>query len=166
MKNKKGFSFIEFMIIITIIIMLATAVLSSSFGARQRALDTKKIQQINTVEKAVVMYLAQNGQYPTGDGDGSGGWDVGNRDLPFIPSLGSFMGQSMPRDLIKTGNNAGYFYYRYPAGYAGCPSERGAFYVLGITTETPGAAANSPGWSCPDRNWQDEFGWVTGGFEQ
>jgi hypothetical protein len=72
----------------------------------------------------------------------------------------------VPVDPINAGLNT-YYYYRYSAGSSGCDPNRGAFYVLGINDmeggETP--HLSSPGWSCPSRNWQVEFDWVTGKFE-
>ena len=73
-----------------------------------------------------------------------------------------------PRDPNATGNCNGYRYYRYGAGGYGCDSNRGNYYVLGVTDmETSGNPhPASQGWSCSGRNWQSEMEWVTGGFER
>jgi len=78
--------------------------------------------------------------------------------------------KSVPKDPIGTGTCGGYTYryYRYSAGSSGCDPARGAFFVLGVVDmETSGNPyPGSPGWKCPNRNWQNEFDWVIGGFER
>jgi hypothetical protein len=74
----------------------------------------------------------------------------------------------VPVDPINTSSSGYYYsYHVYPAGYRGCSLAEGEFYVLGIRNmETfSGNHPSSPGWSCPDRNWQGGFTWVTGAFE-
>jgi prepilin-type N-terminal cleavage/methylation domain-containing protein len=67
-----------------------------------------------------------------------------------------------------SGNILGYQYYA--AGTNGCPAARGNYYVLGVKTmETVSAGAvypGSPGFSCPGKDWQTSFSWVTGKFEK
>ncbi len=173
---KKGFTLIELLVVIAIIGLLSSIVFASLNTARQKARDAKRLAEIKQVMLALELYYdANNGRYPSSDMDGCGGWDTGDKDFPFMTSsgvstLGSFM-PTPPRDMTRTGNCDGYRYYRYDAGYTGCPVSKGAFYVIGITVmETaPGSWPNvypgSPGWSCPSRNWQGEFSWVTGAFE-
>ena len=162
--KQQGFTLIELLIVIAIIGILASVVLVSLSSARTKARDTKRIQEVSQIQSALEIYYAQYGHYPSSDYDGCGGWDVGDNDYPFMTNLANYLGQTLPVDKTKTGNCDGYFYYRYAAGSYGCPSSRGAFYVLGTRLEG-GISGSSPGWSCPNRNWQNEFGWVTGKFE-
>lgn len=73
-----------------------------------------------------------------------------------------------PVDPTATGDCAGYRYYRYPGGDWGCDASKGAYYVLGISDleAISGTHPESPGFQCAGRNWQAEFEWVTGEYEQ
>ena len=167
MKNK-GFTLIELLVVIAIIGILSSVVLASLNSARKRARDTRRLSDMNQIQTALEYYYDNHGRYPQSDYDGCGGWDVGNQDFSLIKDgLGEVM-PKLPVDSIATGNCSGYRYYRYSAGSYGCDSSRGAFYVLGVTDME---SSNRPyptslGWSCPNRDWQNEFDWVTGKFEK
>lgn len=167
-KHKKAFTLIELLIVIAIIGILASVVLVSLVSAKNKTRDTKRMAEIKSIQAALEVYYMAMGQYPVSDFDGCGGWDVGNQSFPFISNLATFSSQVLPVDSIATGNCSGYRYYRYNAGSYGCDVARGAYYVLGIvdleTMSRP--APGSPGWSCPSRNWQNEFDWVVGKFEK
>ncbi len=162
--KNKGFTLIELLLVIAIIGILSSVILVSLNSARKKARDARRLAEIKSVESALDVYFTVHGQYPMSDHDGCGNWDVGNQDCTFLGNLG----ENAPEDPTKTGNCAGYRYYRYPAGSYGCDLSKGAYYVLGITDlEASGKpASNSPGWSCPGRNWQNEMDWVTGKFEK
>ena len=163
MKNK-GFTLIELLVVIAIIWVLSSVVLASLNNARIKARDTKRIMEIKQMITALEMYRLNYGQYPDSDYQGCGGWDTpGNGS--FITPLSS--NNLMPNISDPTTNDScgNYRYYRYVAGDYGCDSTKGAYYVLGIVGFEGGTSPKSPGWSCPSRNWQGEFSWVTGNFE-
>ncbi len=165
--GRSGFTLIELLVVIAIITILSTLVLASLNKARLKARDVKRLSDMRQVMNALEFYYDENGQYPTPDGDGCGGWDVGNKDYPFLNGkLPDFM-DNPPRDSVGVGNCNGYRYYRYGAGSNGCDPLKGAYYVLGVTDmETSGNPHPlSTGWSCSSRNWQTEMDWVTGRFE-
>lgn len=170
--NKKAFTLIELLIVIAIVGILSSSVLVNMNGARKRARDIKRIMEVSNIQSALEMYYAQYGKYPESDKAGCGNWDVGNVDSPFIPELQTFLGKPVPRDMTKTGNCDGYFYYRYnewSSDYYGCSGR--PFYVLGTVLDgssydvNVAADSQSPGWKCANRDWQEEMGWVTGKYE-
>ncbi len=133
--SKSGFTLIELLVVVGIISLLASILTASLSSARMRGRNAKRMVEIHTVEVALEQYYNANGRYPTGDGDGCGGWDVGNQTLPFLNGRLTGILDNPPSDTTKTGNCDGYFYYRYPAGSSGCPASWGAFYVLATYTE-------------------------------
>jgi prepilin-type N-terminal cleavage/methylation domain-containing protein len=167
MNMKKGFTLIELLVVISIISLLSSVVLASVATARMKARDAKRLLDMKQVMLALDLYYDANGRYPDSDdvngADGCGGWDIGNQTKSLFTNnvLSSYI-SVMPRDLSATGCN-GIKYYRYDVSY-GCTVP---FYILGITdmeTKT-GTYPGSPGFSCPTRNWQGEFEWVTGKSE-
>jgi len=170
MIKQKGFTLIELLVVIAIIGLLATIVLVALNNAREKARDTRRLSDTHQILLALEMYYDDNGNYPGNTDNDCSGWDasLGSGD-PFISQLtGTYMSKT-PDDPRASGACGGYnyYYYRYGAGNYGCDSSRGAFFVLEVRNmETTGNPhPDSPGWSCPNRNWQGEADWVTGGFE-
>ncbi len=170
----RGFTLIELLVVIAIIGVLSSVVLASLNAARGKARDVKRIADVRQVENALALYaLSNGGVYPNANGgSGCGGWESsGTSGVNFVSALVS--AGLLPagiKDPVPSldGSCGNYSYYRYPAGYEGCSAARGNFYVIGIrSTDQSGTSRHpsSPGWSCPSRNWQAEFSWVTGGFE-
>lgn len=63
MKNK-GFTLIELLVVIAIIGVLSSIVLSSVNGARARARDSKRRQDMVSLRTALELYRVSNGSYP------------------------------------------------------------------------------------------------------
>lgn len=179
--DKKGFTLIELLVVIAIIGVLSGMVLVSMSGARAKARDSRRLTDMRQIVLALQMYHVMYERYPGstssyGESEGAcGGWDTSTVDndsdgKSFIEPLvdEEIMGK-VPGDPVGTGTCGGYTYryYRYGAGSSGCDAARGAFFVLGVVDmETSGRPhPASPGWSCPSRNWQNEFDWVIGAFE-
>ena len=67
MKNQKGFTLIEIMVVVIILAMLAGLVLPRIIGQEEKArVETAKIQ-IKSLESALDGYKLDNGFYPTTD---------------------------------------------------------------------------------------------------
>jgi prepilin-type N-terminal cleavage/methylation domain-containing protein len=177
-QKKEGFTLIELLVVIAIIGVLASLVLVSMRGLRARARDARRLEDMRQIVNALQLYHSNHEAYPGptssyGESESvCGGWDSSNTDndadgKPFIEPLVDEGLMVVPVDPVSGGTCAGYRYYRYSAGSYGCNSNRGAYFVLGVndmeSSGNPHSA--SPGWSCPTRNWQGEFDWVTGGFE-
>jgi prepilin-type N-terminal cleavage/methylation domain-containing protein len=62
--NKKGFTLLEIIIVITIIAVLATAGVGAYSGSLQRAKDSKKMANIEIIKQAVINYYNDNSDYP------------------------------------------------------------------------------------------------------
>jgi prepilin-type N-terminal cleavage/methylation domain-containing protein len=137
-------------------------------------------------------YVSNYGESTTCSWDSSNIDQDGDGE-PFLePLKDSGILTSVPVDPVGGVSCGGYayLYYRYPPGHQGCPVSRGGFYVLGVV-DLEGKTRNqsvglSPGWDCnvdsaggeqsticigggvygtACRNWQNEFDWVMGNFE-
>jgi type II secretion system protein G len=173
--RKKGFSLIELLVVIAIIGILSSIVLVSLSEARIKSRNSKRLADMAQISKALEFYISDKGYYPTAAENDNGGWETSPCDNNgngryFMEELeiGGYMSK-VPRDpLDKNGVNCstGYRYYRYSAGNANCATSSGDYYILGISDmeSSSGAHKNSPGFSCPLRNWQGEVEWVTGRF--
>ena len=162
-----GFTLIELLVVIAVIGILSSIVFVNLNSARAKARDAIRLSDMYQTQLALEVYYASNDRYPNSDLAGCGGWDSSGNGTFITPLV---LGKFLPVHLIDpTINNdcGNYAYYRYNAGSYGCDISRGAYYVLGIrdieTTGNPNPL--SPGWSCSGRNWQGEFDWVTGKFE-
>lgn len=172
MKASRGFTLIELLVVIAIIGLLSSVVLASLNTARGKARDAKRLSDIHQIQLALELYYSTYGQYPDAvSSGGCGGWQASGSDTNFIAALktAGVLPSGVHDPLASTEGSCGnYAYYRYVPGSSGCNSARGYFYVLGIRSSDKAGTAvysGSPGWSCPSRDWQVEFSWVTGGFE-
>lgn len=166
-KQSSGYTMIEILIVVSIIGFVVAAALYAINASRVRARDTRRLADMKQVQLALNVYYDQNGNFPSPDiGDGCGGWDAGNQTFQLLTNRLAGVMNNPPNDMTATDCN-GYRYYRYSAGSYGCDVSKGAYYVLGvIDMENSGRPhPDSPGWSCSGRNWQNEFDWVVGKFE-
>lgn len=62
--REKGFTLIEVLVVVSIIALLFTVLFASFSQARARARDSKRIQDILEIKKALELYYAANGKYP------------------------------------------------------------------------------------------------------
>jgi prepilin-type N-terminal cleavage/methylation domain-containing protein len=78
---KKGFTVLELLIVIAIIGILASVIIPSVNGGREKALKSRTLSELKTMATALELYRNDNnGNYPA---------DV-SRDLP--PGLGAYLG--------------------------------------------------------------------------
>jgi prepilin-type N-terminal cleavage/methylation domain-containing protein len=64
-KNSKGFTIVELLIVIVVIGILAALVLNSFRGVQERARDTKRRTDVNAQASQLEVYYTDNGHYPT-----------------------------------------------------------------------------------------------------
>lgn len=171
--EKKGFTLIELLIVIAIIGLLSSISFVSFSNVREKARDAKRLHEIKQIVLALQMYYQDSGRYPSRTADACcDGWDQGpcDGDTTFIQPLVTegIISEVFTDPSGGTGKGCyGYSYYLYNAGSYGCDISRGRFYILGIRDMESSSRPHwaSPGFRCTSRNWQIEFDWVTGGFE-
>src|SRR5262244_634874 len=61
MKKDRGFSLLELLIVVAIILIIATIAIPSLLRSRQSAQESSAVAQIRTVNTAEVTYLSSNG---------------------------------------------------------------------------------------------------------
>lgn len=165
-----GFTIVELLIVIVVIAILASITIVAFQGVQQRARDSRRVTDVNSLTKSLELYKTTFGQYPNPTSV-NGSWEDSNED----GGSGAFMEQLTNSNIINgpapvdpvNDSTHMYRYYRYPAGTSSCDPARGAFYVIEVldieTSARP--APTSPGFSCPGRNWTTEGDWVIGGYE-
>jgi prepilin-type N-terminal cleavage/methylation domain-containing protein len=101
--NKQGsqqaFTLIEILVVVAIVGLLGTIILTALSNARLKGRDAKRISDLNTISKALELYLDENGFYPPSpagyDGPGyaysyetSGSWaDLETELAPYLIQL-------------------------------------------------------------------------------
>lgn len=165
--SEKGFTLIELLIVVAIVGALSSLVVASLSSARSKSQDASRIAQIRQIQTQLDLYFDTNGRYPDPSQNNCSGWNVGNATYGnFITALSPW---KTPRDMRLSGCEGGYFYYRYSAGSNGCPVSKGAYYVIGFRdSPTPRTISNASVFGIPQgctRNWNVEFDWTTGRFE-
>lgn len=65
LKNQKGFTIVELLIVIVVIGILATLVIITFTGIQQKARNTKRQTDINAINSHMEAFFAQNAYYPT-----------------------------------------------------------------------------------------------------
>ncbi|MDX1765579.1 MAG: type II secretion system protein [Candidatus Saccharimonadales bacterium] len=78
-KNDSGFTIVELLIVIVVIGILAALVLNTFSGIQERARDTERRTDINSLSTQLEVYYADNGGYPDGS---TAGFEITTTNLP------------------------------------------------------------------------------------
>ncbi|MEK7664711.1 MAG: prepilin-type N-terminal cleavage/methylation domain-containing protein [Patescibacteria group bacterium] len=102
-KNKllTGFTIIEIIVVIAIIAVLSGIVMVNVGNARAKARDARRKSEMRDLQKALVMYYANNGSFPSTGGSyysSESGDQVSNNGGNYIPGLTPTYMSALPRD--------------------------------------------------------------------
>lgn len=97
-KRQAGFTIIEMLIVVTILAMLAGVLVPVLQEGQQTARDSRRMQDLRTVQSALADYFRAVGQYP----DTTDAWqtdnDNGYGSAGYIPGLVPTYLSALPRD--------------------------------------------------------------------
>lgn len=74
--NHKGFTIVEFLVVVVVIAILTVITVVSFNGMQNRAKATTIISEANSILKMAELYRAQYGEYPKGPLDTTNAWEV------------------------------------------------------------------------------------------
>ncbi|MBN2086945.1 type II secretion system protein [Candidatus Peregrinibacteria bacterium] len=124
LKLKKGFSLVELLVVITIIAILSVVAYTAIGGQTAQARDSKRKQDLSTIQSALELYFVEFNRYPAllenGTADAGGGWRIPRKYLSTIP---------VDPKADSAGTPINYYYY-YDAGDNA--------YMIGTTLENEG----------------------------
>jgi type II secretion system protein G len=64
-RRQKGFTIVELLIVIVVVAILAAITIVAYNGIQQRARDSQRKNDVKTIVKAIELYYADNGSFPT-----------------------------------------------------------------------------------------------------
>lgn len=139
-KNNKGFTIVELLIVIIIIGILAALVLNSFRGVQEKARDTKRQTDVNAQSSQLEVYYTNSGGYPIFTGEvNTDSWISANfkgADLNAwrAPNMTA---NSMQNTTTPDKNHYGYEAYQ-DDGTTACTAEPCAHYKLYWYSENDG----------------------------
>lgn len=143
-KSSRGFTLVELVIVVAVIIILAAMTISVYSGAQARSRDAKRKADIANIAKALELYYDDNGEYPNAANNGtliSSSWSV-SKDSVSWPAFSSFLTapsaktgtaatDSVPADPTNNGSpliSGQYSYAYFTGGFCGKPARQ--WYIL------------------------------------
>jgi len=151
--QSKGFTIIELIVVIAIIAVLSGIVVSNVNKYQAKARDTRRIADLNQLEKALLLYAADSGAYPSGTyhscKDG-GNWSALETTLkPYISKLP--VDPLHEKSVCGSGSYKYYYYYisSYTSawGWSGNGLCDNKPIIVGTTAESNGVRQNDCGFS-------------------
>lgn len=114
--QSKAFTIVELLIVIVVIAILASISIVAYNGIQNRANIVKINADLNSINKAIQLYYAENGTYPSTGGGWRGTVTYGNHGSNFVPGLvpSYISNMPLPRQLSS---NSDYIYNSNGTGY-------------------------------------------------
>lgn len=141
-QKQTGFTIVEVLIVIIVIAILATISLMAYSGVQAGARDSQRRHDIGQLAKALELYYADNGRYPTSSGAGSttinASWST-TADVSWqsiTNALRSYMGNvpsdptSTPNGNVQTSGNYNYAYFSAGAYCNGAMTTNQAYLLV------------------------------------
>ena len=170
LNNQQGQNTLQVMFAISILTLVAAVGWTFLTKVQKSTRDAERMANLNKLVKAIDLYYNDLQAWPKGDDDGNG-WDSGfysKEDKRFIQPLVDKGYALLTSTETKFIGDKAMKYAAYPAGYAGCPKEKGPFYVIGIpeleSDTRPPQKFTGSSFKCDQRDWQNEFDYVTGRY--
>lgn len=162
-RRTRGFTLIELLVVITIIAVLMTIGLTVYTNAQKAARDAKRRSDINAIAKALEIYKARIGRYPSYTSSiGRGGWGASDLNpTNYIMEVQPYFSDGvLPVDPINN-STYHYMYYRYQPSETPC--ENSILYVVGVKKFEVEPKASA--FKCVGRDWGTEFDYAVGSYE-
>lgn len=112
-KKQTGFTIVELLIVIVVIGILAAITIVAYTGTQARATYTSYRSDIETINKAILLYQADNGAYP-GNNAASGGCWTNQGTQNFISGLTPTYLTNLP--LTPNASAGNYYAYCFKTG--------------------------------------------------
>ena len=145
-----GFTLIELLVVIAIIGMLASVVLASLSGARNRAKDSQRIQNLKALQNALELYYFDHHQYPPSckgttwgglNGTFNNGTCTTSGATGYIVNLAPQYIPVLPTDPDGSASAAGYIYSPF--------NNYQDYTILEYQTVSQTVPSNSAFYRCP-----------------
>lgn len=117
MRNRRGFTLVEVVVVIAVISILASVVLASMGGTNSLKRDAQRKTDLKTVQAAIELYKLKYGAYPAGcngpnvwSGQAGTDYACSPASADYIVGLAPEFINKLPRDPKLNGSNSGYVY--------------------------------------------------------
>lgn len=132
LRNKKGFTLVELLIVVAIISVLATLLMANFIGVRQRARDAQRKADIRQIQSALELYRSDQGNYPAAVNNA-----VGACNSALTGGSSTYM-QKIPCDPNSTYNSGDYYYTSSGTAYQICSCLENTGDNQGVADRTDG----------------------------
>lgn len=86
--NKKAFTLVELLVVVTIIAILSVTAYMAMGGQTIKARDSRRIEDLSTIQTALELYFVEFSRYPavleSGEATSSAGWKIPKKYLSII----------------------------------------------------------------------------------
>ena len=157
--RKGGFTIVELLIVIVVIAILAAITITVFRGIQTRANATRTVSDIQAVNKAVQMYYADTGSYPST----GGGWYgyQGVQTANYVPGVAPTYISSLP-PMAKLSTQTEYIYRSDGTNYKLIVHDDGGPSGTGAAVACPAVQSSNPSMIDPQRGcWAYGF-WTAG----